>query len=201
MAERTTVTKWFTRASHEAETKANQTHKQSATRHKGAGGRAKIFLSSHEPATAPRDKGLKNFSNGSHGKSMTCHSIKHMTCLRNTCPDFRFHLKTKNRFTLEIKLHTPTVKLRLISFGVKHGHHKHTSCIRETRIKNNLAYVLGPNENSPNRIWAQHTHTHTEVSIFTQSVGTTGGLHSAHASPVKPPQHSELSHLLPRHMP
>ena len=39
----TTVTKWFTRASHEAETKANQTHKQSATRHKGAGGRAKIF--------------------------------------------------------------------------------------------------------------------------------------------------------------
>ena len=44
---------------------------------------------------------------------MTCHSIKHMTCLRNTCPDFRFHLKTKNRFTLEIKLHTPTVKLRL----------------------------------------------------------------------------------------
>ena len=108
-----------------------------------------------------------------------------MTCLRNTCPDFRFHLKTKNRFTLEIKLHTPTVKLRLISFGVKHGHHKHTSCIRETRIKNNLAYVLGPNENSPNRIWAQHTHTHTEVSIFTQSVGTTGGLHSAHASPVK----------------
>ena len=166
MAERTTVTKWFTRASHEAETKANHTHKQSATRHKGAGGRAKIFLSSHEPATAPRDKGLKNFSNGSHGKSMTCHSIKHMTCLRNTCPDFRFHLKTKNRFTLEIKLHTPTVKLRLISFGVKHGHHKHTSCIRETRIKKIILHMYWGQMKIPRIEYGRSTHTLTRRSLF-----------------------------------
>ena len=79
-------------------------------------------------------------------------------------------------------------KKELISFGVKHGHHNNTSCICETRINIKLAYVLGPYKNSPkSNMGAAHKHSHGGL-CFSPSVGTTGSLHSAHASPVKPRQ-------------
>ena len=43
VAEKYSSVQYGTEASHEAEAKANQTDKQSATRHKGVGGRAKFF--------------------------------------------------------------------------------------------------------------------------------------------------------------
>ena len=73
---------------------------------------------------------------------------------RSHMPWFSFSPENKNRFTLEIKLHTPSVKLRLLTVTGNQGRHEAAAALMEhtamftVHVQRHTAFDVAPSQTS-----------------------------------------------------